>query len=142
MAIHSIGNKRFQWWSRTSTSNSNKQRERESSRRNRRASSKFRNWVELQQLKLHNHRSNKGVPIHDDLSGSRCNKPNCDPKDNRSYKRNGYYKYLYPVIALLVSSPVSAADVGGVSATANPIANSSGSVTNQGHPGFTGSIYY
>jgi len=32
---------------------------------------------------------------------------------------------------LLVSSPVSAADVGGVSATANPIANSSGSVTNQ-----------
>ena len=46
-------------------------------------------------------------------------------------KRNRYYKYLYPVIALLVSSPVSAADVGGVSATANPIANSSGSVTNQ-----------
>ena len=35
------------------------------------------------------------------------------------------------MIALLVSSPVSAADVGGVSATANPIANSSGSVTNQ-----------
>jgi len=32
---------------------------------------------------------------------------------------------------LLVSSPVNAADVGGVSATANPIANSSGSVTNQ-----------
>jgi hypothetical protein len=32
---------------------------------------------------------------------------------------------------LLITSPVSAADVGGVSATANPIANSSGSVTNQ-----------
>jgi hypothetical protein len=32
---------------------------------------------------------------------------------------------------LLIASPVSAADVGGVSATANPIANSSGSVTNQ-----------
>ena len=32
---------------------------------------------------------------------------------------------------MLISSPVSAADVGGVSATANPIANSSGSVTNQ-----------
>ena len=32
---------------------------------------------------------------------------------------------------MLVSSPVNAADVGGVSATANPIANSSGSVTNQ-----------
>ena len=32
---------------------------------------------------------------------------------------------------MLISSPVNAADVGGVSATANPIANSSGSVTNQ-----------
>lgn len=32
---------------------------------------------------------------------------------------------------MLIASPVSAADVGGVSATANPIANSSGSVTNQ-----------
>jgi hypothetical protein len=32
---------------------------------------------------------------------------------------------------LLIASPVNAADVGGVSATANPIANSSGSVTNQ-----------
>ena len=34
-------------------------------------------------------------------------------------------------MGLLIASPVSAADVGGVSATANPIANSSGSVTNQ-----------
>ena len=32
---------------------------------------------------------------------------------------------------MLITSPVNAADVGGVSATANPIANSSGSVTNQ-----------
>ncbi len=32
---------------------------------------------------------------------------------------------------MLIASPVNAADVGGVSATANPIANSSGSVTNQ-----------
>ena len=31
----------------------------------------------------------------------------------------------------MVSTPAYAADVGGVSATANPIANSSGSVTNQ-----------
>ena len=40
--------------------------------------------------------------------------------------RNRHYKYLYPIIGLLIASPVSAADVGGVSATANPIANSSG----------------
>ena len=31
----------------------------------------------------------------------------------------------------MVATPAYAADVGGVSATANPIANSSGSVTNQ-----------
>ena len=44
--------------------------------------------------------------------------------------RNKSYKCLYPIIALLIASPVRA-NVGGVSATANPIANSSGSVTNQ-----------
>ena len=43
---------------------------------------------------------------------------------------NKSYKCLYPIIALLIASPVKA-NVGGVSATANPIANSSGSVTNQ-----------
>jgi len=51
---------------------------------------------------------------------------------NDNYKqRNRYHKYLYAVAALFIASPVNAADVGGVSATANPIANSSGSVTNQ-----------
>jgi len=63
--------------------------------------------------------------------GPGMNKPNCDSKNNRGYKRNRYHKCLYPIIGLLIASPVSAADVGGVSATANPIANSSGSVTNQ-----------
>ena len=37
---------------------------------------------------------------------------------------------FHAIIALLIASPVKA-NVGGVSATANPIANSSGSVTNQ-----------
>ena len=131
MAIHSFWHKRVQQWGSTSATNDKQQRDRDSSRRNRRNSNKFRNWVELQQLKLHNHGPNKSVSVHNYLSGSRRNKPNCDSKNNRSYFGNGYHKYLYPVIALLVSSPVSAADVGGVSATANPIANSSGSVTNQ-----------
>ena len=47
------------------------------------------------------------------------------------YKRNGHYKYLPAIIALLFAAPVRAETVGGVSATASPIANSSGSVTNQ-----------
>ena len=58
-------------------------------------------------------------------------KPDRNPEGNRGYKRNGYYKYLYPVIGLLIASPVNAENVGGISATANPIANSLGSVTNQ-----------
>ena len=53
------------------------------------------------------------------------------PKSDRGHKRNRHYKYLPTVIALLFATPVNAETVGGVSATASPIANSSGSVTNQ-----------
>ena len=52
-------------------------------------------------------------------------------ENNKNSKRNGHYKYLYPIIALLCAAPVNAETVGGVSATAAPVANSSGSVTNQ-----------
>ena len=131
MAIFSFGDKRVQQRCSTSTTDNNKQRDCDSARRNRRASNKFSNWARLLQLKLHHNKSRSGISVHDHISRSRYNKPDRDSKDNRSYQRNGYHKYLYPVIALLVSSPVNAADVGGVSATANPIANSSGSVTNQ-----------
>ncbi|BCV01226.1 MAG: hypothetical protein CM15mV41_0370 [Caudoviricetes sp.] len=51
-------------------------------------------------------------------------------KNNNNSKRNRHYKYLYAVIALLCASPVNAETVGGVSATALPVANSS-PVTNQ-----------
>ena len=131
MAIYSIWNKCFQQRSSTSPSDNNEQRGSESSRRTRRSSHKHRNWIGLQQLQLHNYRSRGSISVHDDLSRSRGDKPDCNPKNNRSYFGNRYHKYLYPVIGLLIASPVSAADVGGVSATANPIANSSGSVTNQ-----------
>ena len=39
------------------------------------------------------------------------------------------------------ASPTFASDIGGVSATANPVANSSGSVTNQANTSFTRSAY-
>ena len=131
MAIFSFGNKRVQQRTTTSSPNNNKQRECDSLRRNRRNSFNYHNWIELQQLQFHNHKSRTSIPVHDDLSRAGDHKSNSDPKNNRGYQRNRYYKYLYPVIGLLIASPVSAADVGGVSATANPIANSSGSVTNQ-----------
>ena len=59
-----------------------------------------------------------------------------DAHNNKSYyhrnKRHRYDKYIPTIaVALLTCTPTYAADVGGVSATANPIANSSGSVTNQ-----------
>ena len=64
--------------------------------------------------------------------GPERNKSNCNPESHRGYKRNGHYKYLYPVIlsaaSILTPLQVLAADVGGVSATANPIANSSGAL--------------
>ncbi len=50
---------------------------------------------------------------------------------DRGHKRNRHYKYIPTVIALLFAAPVNAETVGGVSATASPVANSSGSVTNQ-----------
>ena len=131
MAIFSFGDKRVQQRVSTPATDNNLQRDCDSARRNRRTSNKFSNWARLLQLQLHDHKSWSSIPVHNDLSRSRNDKPNRDPKNNRSYFSNRYHKYLYPVIALLVSSPVSAADVGGVSATANPIANSSGSVTNQ-----------
>ena len=131
MAIFSFGNKREQQRATVASTNNNQQCDSDSNGRNRRTSNKFSNWTRLLQLELHDSKSRRGIPVYDDLSRSRNDEPNCDSKNNRSYQRNRYYKYLYPVIALLVSSPVSAADVGGVSATANPIANSSGSVTNQ-----------
>ena len=131
MAIFSFGDKCEQQRSIIASPNSNEQRDCDSVRRNRRAGGKLHNWTRLLQLELHNSKSRRSIPVYPDLHGSRNDKPNRDPKNNRGYKRNRYHKCLYPIIGLLIASPVSAADVGGVSATANPIANSSGSVTNQ-----------
>ena len=71
------------------------------------------------------------ISVYRDVLGPRSQQPYNCPKRDQRYKRNGYYKYLPAVIALLFAAPVNANDVGGVSATASPIANSSGSVTNQ-----------
>ncbi|AOO17572.1 hypothetical protein RW270310_153 [Cyanophage S-RIM12] len=131
MAIFSIGNKRDQRGAIPQSEPNDKLSDSESIRRNRGASNKRQLWSRFKWTEFHNQRTRSSIPIHPDLHGSRGNKSDCNPKNNRSYQRNRYYKYLYPVIGLLIASPVSAADVGGVSATANPIANSSGSVTNQ-----------
>ena len=83
------------------------------------------------QTRIHNKHTRSGLSIYRKLSRTRPIQPHNNSKDYHHPKRHRYHKYLYAVAALFVASPVSAADVGGVSATANPIANSSGSVTNQ-----------
>ena len=80
---------------------------------------------------VHTDNTRSEFPVYGDVSIPRSQQPYGNPKGNRGYKRNRHYKYLLPVIAALVASPVNAETVGGVSATAAPVANSSGSVTNQ-----------
>ena len=80
---------------------------------------------------LHTDNTRSSVSIHRNSVFSRSPESHDYPKNNRGYKRNRHYKYLPAVIALLFSTPVNAETVGGVSATASPVANSSGSVTNQ-----------
>ena len=83
------------------------------------------------QTNIHTDNTRSSVSVHRNSIFSRFTKSYDHPKGDRGYKRNRHYKYFLPVIAALVASPVNAETVGGVSATASPIANSSGSVTNQ-----------
>ena len=83
-----------------------------------------------QHTKLHTDNTRGSVPVYGNLQRTWASKPHCDPARNRGNVGHRYYKYLLPVIAALVASPARA-NVGGVSATAAPVANSSGSVTNQ-----------
>ena len=83
------------------------------------------------QTNIHTDNTRSSVSVHRNSIFSRFTKSHDYPKSNRGYKRNRHYKYFLPVIAALVASPVNAETVGGVSATASPIANSSAPVTNQ-----------
>ena len=75
------------------------------------------------------------VPVYRNLLGSWFAKPHDYKQSDRGYKRNRHHKYIPTVILCLTNlaiAPATLAEtVGGVSATAAPVANSSGSVTNQ-----------
>ena len=131
MAIHSIWKQCFQQWQIPFATNSEEQCKYDTLRWNRRTGNKHSHWFGFQKLQLLSHKTRKCIPVHHNIPGTRDNKSDCNSKNNRGYKRNRYNKYLHAIAALTIASPVNAADVGGVSATANPIANSSGSVTNQ-----------
>ncbi len=83
-----------------------------------------------QQTNIHTDDTRSSVSVHGNVSRSGSQQSYDYKQNNRGYKRNRYYKYLFPVVSLLFASP-SYAEIGGVSATAAPVANSSGSVTNQ-----------
>ena len=81
---------------------------------------------------FHTNNTRSSVSVHRNSIFSWFTKSHDHSKNNGGYKRNRYYKYLPAVIlSALLPSQSLAETVGGVSATASPIANSSGSVTNQ-----------
>ena len=73
----------------------------------------------------------RGLSVYRDVFRSWAKQSHDYPENDRSYKRNRHYKYIPAIIALFFAAPSYAETVGGVSATAAPVANSSGSVTNQ-----------
>ena len=93
-------------------------------------------WVRTKyKTKLHtlNKRSGK-FPIHRKLFWTRIKDADNNTthySDTKRHKHNQHVLKLIAILTLGTASPSFATDVGGVSATANPIANSSGSVTNQ-----------
>ena len=87
------------------------------------------------QTTIHTNSTRSSVSVHRNLSRPRFKQSNNYSKSDRGRKRHGHHKYLLPITLCLTSiatAPATLAEtVGGVSATANPVANSSGSVTNQ-----------
>ncbi len=90
------------------------------------------------QTKLHDNKSRISVSIYGDVSCPRSNKSHNHTTRNNGNKRHRHTinfstisKLCLSVLSVIITAPVSAETVGGVSATASPIANSSGSVTNQ-----------
>ena len=87
-----------------------------------------------QQTKLHINNTRRSLSIHRKLFWARPLKSHNYTEDNNYPKRNKHNKHLLKLISICLlgtASPTFANDIGGVSATANPVANSSGSVTNQ-----------
>ena len=83
---------------------------------------------------VHTDKSRCSISIHPNISRTRGHQPDPNTKSNHNPVGHRRYKYLYAIatIGSLLSPNIALAEgVGGVSATANPIANSSGSVTNQ-----------
>ena len=90
------------------------------------------------QTSIHTNNTRSSVSVYRNLQRTWFKQSNNYSESDRGGKRHGHHKYLLAIKALCLSAlsvsvtaPVNAETVGGVSATASPVANSSGSVTNQ-----------
>ena len=93
-------------------------------------------FIIKQQTELEADLSRKFLPIHRTLFRNRSEDSHNNTERNHRPKCHRIDKYIFKLAGSLILSTASclpsyATDVGGVSATANPVANSSGSVTNQ-----------
>jgi len=87
-----------------------------------------------QQTKLHINNPRRTLSIHRKLFWARPLKSHNNTENNNYPKRHKHNQHVLKLISICLLGSVSpsfASDIGGVSATANPVANSSGSVTNQ-----------
>ena len=88
-----------------------------------------------QQTKLHNNNARRSLSIYRKLFWPRSFKSHNNTENHHYPKRHKHDKHVLKLISLCLTvgtaTPSFASDIGGVSATANPVANSSGSVTNQ-----------
>ena len=87
-----------------------------------------------QQTKLYNHNSRRSLSIYRKLFWAWPFQSHNNKSHDHHPKRNKYNQYVFKLISICLlgsTTPTFASDIGGVSATANPVANSSGSVTNQ-----------
>ena len=144
MGVFRDGHKRFQQWrgfeptskyinSERDTKQFQQLHRRSNGNRN---GNKFVRFLRLfQPNKLHDNKSRRGLPIHSELSRARHDQPDNNTARNHHKFSHRHNFNVYPIalcLTQIVLAPATLAEnVGGVSATANPIANSSGSVTNQ-----------
>ena len=84
-----------------------------------------------QQTNIFHRNSWCSFPVRGIVHWTRDGKSNNNSKRANNTKRHHFYKYLLAIVLGLPTPALANTDVGGVSATANPVANSSGSVTNQ-----------
>ena len=90
-------------------------------------------FIKHKQTQLRADNARSSVPIYGTLRWTRASDAHNNTTNPNRNKRHRYNLNIPTIaLALLTCAPAYAqTDVGGVSATANPIANSSGSVTNQ-----------